>query len=67
MGNIKVAIGGDTHYVSLPEALSIRDSLCARLGCPTFCGDTNEKVGSTDKVVSTIKVANIKTSGIKNE
>jgi hypothetical protein len=42
MGNekdniISFTVGKDVIHLSEKEAVVLRDSLCARLGCPSFC------------------------------
>jgi len=34
---IIVTIQGVQYALTISEAVAIRDSLCARLGCPSFC------------------------------
>lgn len=36
-GSIVILIGNHKVSVSTEEAVTIRDSLCSRLGCPSFC------------------------------
>lgn len=57
--SVTISFGGKSYTLPLLEAVSIRDSLCARLGCPSFC----DKEGQVDKVdaesmAATIKIVN---------
>ena len=37
----------------IEEAIAIRDSLCARLGCPTFCCGSDSTTNNIDNTITT--------------
>ncbi len=50
--SIPIAIGDYRIEVPIEEAIMIRDSLCSRLGCPSFCCDEVKADAIDDKVIS---------------
>jgi len=50
--SIPITIGDYRIAVSVEEAIMIRDSLCSRLGCPSFCCDEIKADVVDDKVIS---------------
>ena len=50
--SIPITVGDYRISVSLEEAIMIRDSLCSRLGCPSFCCDEVKSDVIDDNVIS---------------
>lgn len=51
----------DTQFtITVREAVAIRDSLCVRLGCPSFCDQSSSAITPKgDSVVSTLSIENV--------
>lgn len=54
------AVNGNQFTITVREAVAIRDSLCVRLGCPSFCDQSSSTVRSDgESVVSTLSIENV--------
>lgn len=47
---VVLVVSNTKFTVPLDEAIAIRDSLCVRFGCPSFCNGVNKQRSKEDKI-----------------